>query len=280
MKKSAVLFAPFLLFLLFLLFQSCGTDYHEDAASSKTHYGAVKTKPAEPAAEIKNTVQIDQRDGLAAFFIRCESDLEKAGAVVEKKEIINSLSHLRFMDTGGDKYYLLERENISEMIDAVTQKIYSDYILVSQNGTVIYTKTNNSIFSKNIKSQPDAFISCYAKSAFISDVSKPAAYSGENVILFSKKISGGTLILQLDISRLGKVIGERQFIIGAADGLYRIAKESAKMDGSFEFFDMINKDALSAEKSTMLIPDKNISGRLFTKGGISWIVLKNEKALN
>jgi hypothetical protein len=59
---------------------------------------------------------------LAGFFSLCARDASSAARVVEKHDIVKMLSHFLRMDGGGKKYYLLEREHISEMILAVNRR--------------------------------------------------------------------------------------------------------------------------------------------------------------
>ena len=65
--------------------------------------------------------------------------------VVMEEEIVKNLTHLHRMDYGGRKYYLLERENITKMIQAVTEGTYTDLILVNKKGIIIYTMNNDDI---------------------------------------------------------------------------------------------------------------------------------------
>ena len=90
--------------------------------------------------------------GLEAFFSLCESDARRACAVITERDLINNLTHLHRMNEGGKRYYLLERENITEMIRAVTEGVYSDFILINRHGVIIYTMHNDDLFGKNVLS--------------------------------------------------------------------------------------------------------------------------------
>ena len=117
MKRILILFAATVI--------ACGTVVREP--------GPV---PATPLPAV-------QKDVLADFFSRCEQDIERAGQVVVQEDIIKNLTHLHRMDSGGRKYYILERDAISRMIHSVTQDIYSDFIIINDNGTIIYTAHND-----------------------------------------------------------------------------------------------------------------------------------------
>lgn len=289
MKKYTAFIICLLTFAL-----SCADepDNNRQAASIETKTPTVRQKShtESKSAAAEQTVVIEQNNILEEFFNKCKLDLDRAAEVVETKDVVFSLSHLQIMDSGGDKFYLLERENISEMINAVIQKIYSDYILINQDGTVIYTKINNTIFSKNVKRHLHSKIlrECFENtsySVFVSDISQFNSLSNNDVLLFSKKVKGsdgfsGTLILQLNTDQVQKILNDTEFIIGASDGKYRIAKEKMKIHSSYEFFSLIDKSSLSADQNTMLIPEKGVSGRVFNYSTLSWIVLQNKTSLN
>ena len=74
---------------------------------------------ASPEKQVSTPVILESAIDLSTlegFFRTTESDALKAKQVVEKDKIIFNLTHLKLMNTGGRKYYLLERENITEMI--------------------------------------------------------------------------------------------------------------------------------------------------------------------
>ncbi len=190
--------------------------------------GTVVREPGPvPAAPVPSV----QKDILADFFSRCELDMDKAGHVVMQEDIIKNLTHLHRMDSGGRKYYILERDAISRMIHAVTQDIYSDFIIINDSGTIIFTAHNDYLFGKNIKRElrTSALASCADTGdgeIHIHDVtildSNPPAYA----ILISKRLKGGnafpgTFILQLDTEQIGRIFTKPTEIIGP-DGKYRI----------------------------------------------------------
>jgi len=110
-----------------------------------------KVEAVKPS-EVKKQSEVDT---LEKFFKRSENDSVKAGDVLQKHNIIQHLTHLRKMDRGGKKYYLLEKDDITEMIRSVTEGIYLDYILVNKNGDIVYTKNNDEMFGINVNTGYD-----------------------------------------------------------------------------------------------------------------------------
>src|SRR4030042_586399 len=100
---------------------------------------------------------------LKSLFQLCESDLERAKKVILEKDLVKILSHLQKMDNGGKKYYLLEREAITAMIKSVTEGVYSEFILLNRDGTVVYTMMNDKLFAGNVRTTlaKSALSSCY-----------------------------------------------------------------------------------------------------------------------
>ncbi len=250
-------------------------DIHTPASSVQ------KTSAAEAASQAPE--EISSKDRVLEFFLHCRRDLGRASDIILKEDIIRNLTHLQNMDRGGKKFYPLERENISAMIKSVTEELYDDCIIINEKGTVIYTKNSDSLFGTDIMSLSD--YSALKKGftvrdkVWISDASKIDGLKGEYII-FSQKVKGGdslpgTLILQMKTSRIKKVLQKSEFIIGAEDGKYRVSHEAEKEQTLYEFFPDINKKLLSADRSVLILPKQNISGRLFCFGNFCWIILKN-----
>jgi hypothetical protein len=227
---------------------------------------------------------MEKSDPLTELFRLCESDLERASDVIVEKDIVKNLSHLQRMNAGGKHYYLLERENISRMLNAVTRGMYADYVLVNKGGAVIYTRDNNDIFSKNVRAvgEASALKICYAnreRGIFISDVTRLSSFEGKEIVLASRAVSGkesfpGIQILEIDIDRIQQALEPGAFIIGM-DGNYRITRDRSRINTPYPFFGEIDRNALS-EKEEMLIPGRKIRGRIFNFHSLSWIVLREE----
>jgi hypothetical protein len=168
---------------------------------------------------------------LEKFFLRSETDSVNAGAVLEKYKIIQHLTHLRRMDTGGKKYYLLEKDDITKMINSVTEGIYLDYILINKHGDIIYTNKNKSLFGSNVNSGFEAspLYKCFMNrtGVYFGDVS----YITPSSSIFSLYISSpvyvegnfhGVLILQVDTKKISGILDNGTEVF-SRDGIIRVA---------------------------------------------------------
>jgi hypothetical protein len=95
----------------------------------------------------------NSRPALGDTFLR---DIGNASRIINDNDLILNLTHLQAMNGGGRKYYLLERDTISYMLSSVTQNLYRDIILVNWGGTVVYTMSDDGIFSKNVNEMDPA----------------------------------------------------------------------------------------------------------------------------
>ncbi len=168
---------------------------------------------------------------LAGFFSLCARDASSAARVVEKHDIVKMLSHFLRMDGGGKKYYLLEREHISEMILAVTEGLYSDFILINKHGVVVYSRENDDIFGKNVRTglSDSPLARCFARqdrALHVEDVAVFPPGSGRYGIFISSRIEvensfHGIFILQAGIEKVEEYLEAGTEIIDY-EGRYRI----------------------------------------------------------
>ncbi|MDA3899917.1 MAG: hypothetical protein PF637_05290 [Spirochaetes bacterium] len=84
------------------------------------------------------------------FINECETDLLKSSQVIGQDRLISSLSHLNFMDKGGRRYYLLEKENITTMMRRLASHPYSECLLIDRNGKIVYTMNQGEPLGKKI----------------------------------------------------------------------------------------------------------------------------------
>ncbi|MBN1531127.1 MAG: hypothetical protein JXA20_00555 [Spirochaetes bacterium] len=174
-------------------------------------------------AAVGPVLQGDPSGRIDSFLGLCEADLRSARKVIEDNGIIKNLTHLQYMNAGGSKYYLLERENISKMITSVTAGIYSDYILINKKGTVIYTKENDSIFAKNVRTSlagtPLAY--CYGADGEIRFGNLDTAHLRTvesiypSIAIPGDDRSAGVFILQIDKERVRRLLNEGSAILDA-----------------------------------------------------------------
>jgi len=231
----------------------------------------------------RQIIETSKKDPLALFLEQCEKDINSAGRVILEKDIIKNLTHLKFMDSGGKKYYLLERENISKMIHAVTEGVYEDFILIHKNGEIIYTKINNDIFGKNVKTslKDTRLNACYThrnSGVFFSDVTELPGYDSGFFIYVSVKITGGgttpgIFVLQFSADKILQACPPGTEII-SGNGLIVISAKSEGLNRPYRYFDTIMK--LSSGKGSGSF--RTDSGekklfRFFNYGSISWIIV-------
>lgn len=222
---------------------------------------------------------------LEGFFKTTESDALKAKQVVEKDKIMFNLTHLKLMNTGGRKYYLLERENITEMINAVTEGIYLDYILINRSGDIIYTSTNDSIFGCNINSgfEDTPLRKCYLSrdAVHFEDVSAMTTASSilglyVSVPIVSEEGYQGTLVLQIDIDRINHFFDERTDII-SREGLIRVTVDRKRILSQYNGFAAIDMPSLDRDNNWS---DDSSGSRtdytVFKYKNISWIIARKE----
>lgn len=172
---------------------------------------------------------------IAEFFERAAADLERAGAVVIERDLVKNLTHLQRMNAGGDRYYLLERENLTKMIRSVTQGVYRDTIIINRDGLVVYTMHTDNLFGKNVLGalRTTELRGCYENRTLPLYVSEVTAMPGDDdrrSILVSMKVSGGNtmggiLVLQIDTALIARTIGTTVCVGG--DGRYRIHRSAA-----------------------------------------------------
>ena len=140
--------------------------------------------------------------------------LEEIGKDIKglEHDIVKMLTHFLRMDGGGKKYYLLEREHISEMILAVPEGLYSDFILINRHGVVVYSRENDEIFGKNVRTglSESPLARCFAqqdRALHVEDVAVFPSGSGRYGIFISSRIEventfHGIFILQAGVEKV------------------------------------------------------------------------------
>jgi hypothetical protein len=220
-------------------------------------------------------------DPLRAFFMLCERDMERASAVIEKRALIDNLTHLQLMNSGGDRFYLLERDGITEMLRAVTQGTYSDFILVNGSGTVVYTMANDDLFAKSLKTyKPDSPLGrCFGgkkEPLHLEDVSEFPRSSGRYRMLIAGNVYQqgalkGVFILQLDMEKILHAAGEGA-VIASMDGLVRVdARKESLMNP------LVTDDGTAAgtacARGPVMVGGKPRPCRIFGYDDLKWMVI-------
>lgn len=191
------------------------------------------------------TKPVPQTDELTRFFQMIETDLDRAGAVIVENNLVRNLTHLQLMDNGGNKYYILERENITRMIRAVTAGVYNDCVIINRDGLIVYTMYDDYLFAKNVLAALSStpFNGCYVNrnggNTHVEDVT-PWTMPGKDpgfALFVSKKISGGDtfpgiLVLQVNSDNVRKLLPRGTSAVGT-DGRYRIPVDDADFGKPF-----------------------------------------------
>jgi hypothetical protein len=217
---------------------------------------------------------------LQNFFKRSELDSIRAKNVIEKHRIIQHLSHLKKMDNGKRKYYLLEKENITEMIRSVTEGIYLDYILINKHGEIVYTKNNDELFGTNVNEGFNPPLKkCFLNrdGVFFEDVS---------FILPSSKVYGlqiscpvvvekefhGTLILQVEINKINEILDSGTEIF-SRDGIIRVTPFSERIFLKYSGFENILNSGFENNNPVIVnLPAGKVIFSGFNYKEITWIL--------
>lgn len=228
----------------------------------------------------KGTPEINK---LRNFFTVCNSDIKKAIKIVTDYKMSANLTHLRRMDAGGKKYYLLERENLSEMIMSVTEGTYTDLILINRSGLIVYTMKNDNIFGKNVRShlKDTALYNCYLKGAqgfHIEDISMFPDDSGSPSVFvaYPDKTDGhlsGIFIIQIRIDIIKNIMDEKTIIIGE-DGTYRLSGDNKNLYKPYDYFSSIDINA--AGKKHFRINNKKYTYYPVDIYNLKWIVINRD----
>jgi hypothetical protein len=217
---------------------------------------------------------------LKDFFLRCEQDVLRGKKVIVDEDIVKNLSHLLRMDSGGKKFYILERDNITKMIKSVTRGVYTDFILINRKGVVIYTAVNNDIFGKNVRShlRSTPLFHCYnniKEGIYFHDISTLSPEIERHSLFVAVKAKGGIsfpglFVLQVSTRKLTSYMERGSFAL-SKDGIYRISRDPEKIQSSYKDFDFLN---LSGSVHTF----RNRAGvkyiyRPFTHRNINWMIV-------
>ena len=229
-------------------------------------------------APLKSGISSGDIDRLTAFMNMCERDIRNTRQVILDRDIVKNLSHLQFMNAGGKKFYLLERESITSMLRAVTEGIYSDYILVNSKGTVIYTMNNNDLFSKNVKTQlrhsPLNESFRHRSEVYHFQAARFSGITGSSHLFISCVAEGGDtfpgiIILQVNMSKILELLGRDTRILDSS-GRYMISQESG-------FTEMTGEKAAQAgiySNSNGIKGAGPGKGRPFTHRNLEWILIQ------
>ncbi len=194
------------------------------------------------------------------FLSRSVNDCKSAGAVIEKHRIIQHLTHLKKMNNGGRKYYLLEKDHITEMINAVTKGVYDDYLLVNRNGILIYSRSSDDLFGTDIRYgfEDSPIYKLFSKGESgirIHDISPLSSQRGGACLYVSIPVYvegsyHGILILKADQSKIAGLSTKKFFIVDNS-GIIRVSGNTNDIYKNYSLFGKIAGDSGSfADNST------------------------------
>lgn len=240
---------------------------------------------APPVKEAKKSEQDTNISSLEKFFKRSETDSLRAGEVIQKRNIIQQLTHLKLMDKGGKKYYLLERENITAMINAVTEGIYLDYVLINKHGDIIYTKNNDSLFGTNVNEGYEAtpLKKCFSmkRGVYFEDVSliTPASTTYSLYVsapVYVEQNFHGILVLQIDISKIKEILEKDTDVINR-DGIIKISSDYTMINSRIPGYSDLNLDEMNKDgRLPSVISTAEMDLKPFNFNSIQWLLVKKK----
>ncbi|MCL2156022.1 MAG: hypothetical protein FWH53_10185 [Leptospirales bacterium] len=238
----------------------------------------------EENVRIENTKKTTELDKLESFFKRSELDSINASNVIEKHRIIQHLTHLRAMDDGGKKYYLLEKDDITEMINSVTEGIYLNYILINKIGDIVYSKNNDDLFGLNIDKgyESTPIKKCFSNrmGVYFEDITNAVPLSKNYSLFISSPIYvkedfHGVLILQIDVKKINEILETGTEILNS-DGIFKVSSEE-KISSRYSEFDKINMNSLDNNEVLLLnIQNEKLKFSKFSFKNINWIIMNRE----
>ena len=230
-------------------------------------------------------VKLTEVDKLESFFKRSELDSIKACNVIKKHRIIQHLTHLRAMDSGGKKYYLLEKQYITEMINSVTEGIYSNYILINKIGDIVYSKNDDDLFGLNINKGYDSspIKKCFSnkRDVYFEDITNAVPMSKSYSLFISSPVYveedfHGILILQIDVKKINELLETGTEILNR-DGIFKVSSFEEKIFSKYSEFDKINIDSLDNNEEFLLnVQNEKLKFSKFSFRNINWILINRE----
>jgi hypothetical protein len=251
--------------------------------AAMSYFGCIQKQVREQIAEVKTQYASDEADRLTKFFQMCNSDIRKAVDIIAAHKMSGMLTHLKKMDMDGKKYYLLEREHLTEMIKSVNEGTYSDLILINNKGVIIYTMTNDDIFGKHVKYhlKDSALERCFDNSAngfYLTDVVRFPPDNGNAAIFaaFPDKTDDyikGVFVIQINMEIIDALFEKKTVIIGS-DGNYRLDKDLGNIFKPYKYLDKIDLvKAGNTGKGEFEIQNKKYHFYSFNYGTLSWIII-------
>jgi hypothetical protein len=204
MRRTAIL-------LLITLF-SCGTTY----------------------TSVKGPESISDVEPMRKFFAAFEKDMVNTAQVIAQQELVKTLTHLQNMNSGGKKYYLLERESLTKMIQELSSYDYAECILLNHSGTVIYSMKEDSIFAKNAVSFAASLGILYKNGKdgpYLLDSNEYPVLSGRYVVFFAIPVPDdvdGVLLAAVAAESIATIAGIKGSFVDQ-NGFIRVSADPSKI---------------------------------------------------
>jgi hypothetical protein len=173
----------------------------------------------------KEAVKAPDLKGLSGFFTTFEKDMKNSTDSISQQDLVKSLSHLLRMDFGGSKYYPLEREALTKMINALASYQYAECILLNKSGVIIYSMYEDDMLSKKADYYPKSigviFNNVKSADRFILDGTAVLGSAGKKVILFGMAVNTkegfqGVLISGIEAGKVMEYSGVRDLTVNGS----------------------------------------------------------------
>ena len=182
----------------------------------------------------KQTRQPDAPDPVQQFFTAFENDLTNTTKIIASNELIKNLTHLQRMDFGGSRFYPLERDALTKMIQSLSSYTYAECFLLNGTGTVIYTMFDDKMFSRNAESFQNSlailFRHCKEGEPYVMDVSDFPELAGSKRLYFGMPVKRGlnvegVLIAALNAADVMKYAAIQEEAVDR-NGIIRLSRRS------------------------------------------------------
>ncbi len=189
------------------------------------------------------------------FFARCNSDIKNAAETISSKKLISALFHLNRMNNGGSYYYILEKDATTEMLNKLTTYKYSECILITNEGKIIYAMYDDSLLGKSIYGIPGKpFNSLVEKSlSNMPAISDSIIYITENgdrdnltftYPVFEGSEQKGVMITSVPTKYLKEELPKNTYIVDQS-GVIKYHPDTMRYNQTDEFFILKNPSNIS-----------------------------------
>ncbi len=270
-----------LITLMIILATGCSSVEVDDDYSYKMP-PPVKIVPPVPSAKI-DTKNLNPL--ISEFLTTCEIDIKKSTDSINEKNLLFYLQHYNKMNSGGNRYYSLERDTLTKMLNSYSEHPYSECYLINKKGIILFTMFNKDILGKHVDHFSGSpitklYYTSIKNVSAIQDVSSFPTDKQHDLYFSSPVVSGsdieGVLIAALDINHLGKKLPAETKIIDS-DGLFRFhTNQSLYYQKDIDFsnnLSVIN----NLQTSTVKTAEGDMSYQRYQYKNIKWFIITRTK---